>query len=50
MKQRKKKSRGVNLTLSPEAHQKMLDDAYKAKPRRSLRQQGNIINNLQIDL
>ena len=47
---KKIKKKGVNVTLSPEAHKKMVSEAFKAKPRRTLREQGNIINNLPVNL
>lgn len=46
----KKQVKGINIAVSPEAHKKMRDDAYKALPRRNLRQQINFINKLSVDL
>lgn len=45
-----KQVKGINITVSPKAHKKMREDAYKAIPRRTLRQQVNIINNLPKNL
>lgn len=45
----KKLERAINVGASPAAHKKMREDAYKAKPRRTLRQHINIINNLNKD-
>lgn len=46
MKVKKKKEPGVNVTVSKEAHEAMWREAIKAKPRRTLREQVNIMNNL----
>lgn len=47
---KKKQTKGINMTISEQAHAKIRDDAYKATPRRSLRQQVNFITKLDIDL
>ena len=46
----RKQIKGINITVSKQAHEKISLEAFKAKPRRSLRQQVNIINNLDKDL
>ena len=50
LNQKKKLEQAINVGVSPKAHQKMRDDAYKAIPRRTLRQHVNIINNLPENL
>lgn len=50
MTNKKKQTKGVNVTISPKAHQKMRSEGDKAIPRRNLRQQVNFINNIEIDL
>lgn len=50
MKKNTKWEKGINITVSKKAHRKISDDARKAVPRRSIRQQVNIITNLPIDL
>lgn len=49
-KAKKKKSEGKNVQVSPEAHQKMLEDTIKIKPRRTLRAHVNIMNGLSSEL
>lgn len=49
-KQKNKKRRGIAISVSPEAHEKMLKEAFAAKPRRTLRQHINVLNNLAKDL
>lgn len=46
----KVKKKGINVTVSPEAHKKMFMDGFKSVPRKNLREQVNIINNLDKDL
>lgn len=43
---KKKRDKGVNITVSQKAHKKMSKDALEAEPRRNLREQVNVINNL----
>lgn len=50
LNQKKKLERAINVGVSPKAHEKMREDAYKAVPRRTLRQHLNIINKLPEDL
>lgn len=50
MTKKTKKVIGISVTVSPAAHAKMREEAYKAAPRRNLRQQINFINNLKLDL
>lgn len=45
-KKKSKRIKGINVTVSVEAHQIMSGKALKAKPRLNLRQYVNIINNL----
>lgn len=45
-----KQKRGIAIAVSPEAHEKMRNDGYKASPRRNLRQQINFINKLPINI
>lgn len=49
MMKRKKKEKGVNVTVSPKAHRKMWNEALKSKPPRDLREHVNVINNLPIE-
>lgn len=47
MKAKKKKwQKGVNVTVSPKAHEVMLTEANASKPRKTLRGVINIKNNL----
>lgn len=50
IKESKRKIRGINIQVSPEAHKKMREEGYKANPRRNLRQQINFINKLSVEL
>lgn len=45
-----KKKKGINVTVSAEAHEKMLKEATKEKPRKSLREIVNIKNDLPQEL
>lgn len=45
-KKRKEWVRGVNVTVSPKAHEVMLKEANSVRPRKNLRQIINIKNNL----
>lgn len=49
MKRKEKKPRGVNVTVSPQAYEKVCIDAFNAKPRRSLREQVNFINQISLN-
>lgn len=44
-----KKTR-TTITISVEAHEKMLKDAFNAKPRRTIRAHVNVLNNLPKEL
>ncbi len=44
------KEKALPIAVSPAAHNKMRNDAFNSKPRRTLRQHLNIINNLPKDL
>lgn len=46
----KRKHIGINITVSKEFHQKMLLGAFNSKPRKTLRQYINKINNLSENL
>lgn len=50
MRKGKNKPQGKCISVSPQAYEKMLQEAYKAKPRLSLREQVNIINKLPKEL
>lgn len=50
VKKKQKIQKGITVMVSPEAHEKMRNEGYKAMPRRNLREQINFINNLNIDL
>lgn len=50
MKPSKKKTRSVQVGISPAAHEKMVREGFKAKPRLSLRELVNIKNNIPKDL
>lgn len=43
---KKKKEKGVNVCVSPEAYELMSQKAFASKPRLNLRQHVNIINGL----
>lgn len=43
---KKKRQKGVNITVSPKAYEKISTEALLAKPRRNLREQVNIMSNL----
>lgn len=43
------KKKGINVSISPEAHELMIKKAFIAKPRQNLREYVNIINNLPMD-
>lgn len=43
---KKKKTTGINITVSPKAHEVMWKEANRSKPRKTLREQVNIINNI----
>ena len=45
-KGKKKKVAGINITVSPKAHEVMFKEAIKSKPRRTLREHINIKNNI----
>lgn len=49
-KKSKPRDRGVNITVSTKAHQLMRRRADAAKPRRNLREEVNVINNLPKEL
>lgn len=40
------KTKGVQVSVSPKAHEKMLKEAFNAKPRLTLREFINIKNNI----
>lgn len=42
----KKWVRGINITVSPKAHALLTKEAFLCKPRRTLREHINIVNNL----
>lgn len=46
MKRKKKWTKGVNVTVSPKAHEVMLKEGAATKPRKTLRGLINIKNNL----
>lgn len=42
--------RGVNVTVSPEAHKKMVKETIEVEPRLTLRQHVNLLNGLPKEL
>lgn len=44
------KKKGMQISISPEAHKKMRIDMYNVEPKRTFRQHINIINNLSINI
>lgn len=50
MKMKKGKSRGRQISVSPEAHEVMSTKAFNAKPRGNLREVINELNDLPKDL
>ena len=45
-----KKKKGINVTVSPKAHEVMSKESFHAKPRRTLREHINIINKLPANI
>lgn len=50
MKTDKIKKKGITVCISTEAHAKIRDEAYKANPRRNIREHINITNKLEKSL